>query len=232
MLDDVRGFGSDYYYGLIVPRLDGEDIANLGCIDWAFVIDFDQMTDVDGLLSYCREGLEPRRPVHLVKHGDRPTLNIGRGTYWYCAAGLSGHSATIPKSANWIDWNRSYGTDLPRVLNLLSAVSAERPMVLVVLWYGELPIEYLRTAMLGKRRAQQVNLYHAPGSGGTTVLRRVLWDLRSEFPCLLLQRTKPEETTERLAYIASKTGKSILLAIDAGAITDREAHPGSRSRRD
>ena len=362
LLDDVRGFGSDYYYGLIVPRLDGEDIANLGCIDWAFVIDFDQMTDVDGLLSYCREGLEPRRPVHLVKHGDRPTLNIGRGTYWYCAAGLSGHSATIPKSANWMDWNRSYGTDLPRVLNLLSAVSAERPMVLVVLWYGELPIEYLHTAMqhvtasfgeavhivvvvanespeirqlcelfearvfeiplhqfclgleqlapqrslgdkmdvtlpstsgapvsipaerlawlseeiqlvhigeglrasdthppgseflrgneitwydlglnydvprentrniknkiltgLGKRRAQQVNLYHAPGSGGTTVLRRVLWDLRSEFPCLLLQRTKPEETTERLAYIASKTGKSILLAIDAGAITDREA---------
>ena len=51
LIDDVRGFGPDYYYGLIVPRLDGEDIANLGCIDWAFVIDFDQMTDVDGLLS-------------------------------------------------------------------------------------------------------------------------------------------------------------------------------------
>ncbi len=362
LLDNVQEFGPDYYYGLIVPRLDDEDIANLGCIDWAFVIDFDKMTDTNGLLDHCRKRLETRRSIHLVKHGDKPTLNIGRGTYWYCAAGLSGHRATIPKSENWMDWNRLYGTDLPRVLNLIYSASAERPMILVVLWCGELPIDYLRTAMqhvtasfgeavhivivvenespeirelgelfeshvfeiplhqfclgieqlapqrsfegktdvtlpstsgapvlipadklawlseelqlvhlgeglrasdiyspgseflrgneitwydlglnydvprestrnikdrilsgLGKRRAQRENLYHAPGSGGTTVLRRVLWDLRSEFPCLLLQRTKPEETTERLAYIASKTGKSILLAIDAGAITDREA---------
>ena len=76
---------------------------------------------------------------------------------------------------------------------------------------------------LSARRPRRVNLYHAPGSGGTTVSRRVLWNLRHEFPCLFLRRTKPAETTERLAYIASLTGKPILLAVDAGAITDREA---------
>jgi len=43
-------------------------------------------------------------------------------------------------------------------------------------------------ADLSKRRAVRINLYHTPGGGGTTVARRLLWNLRRRFPCLLLRR--------------------------------------------
>ena len=364
-LDEVREFGPDYYYGLVVPQLDSDSdnvTENLSYIDWTMVIDFDKFTDAHGLLSRCREHLQTRRTVHLVKRGDSPTVNIGRGTYWYCVAGLLGHSTTIPKSEKWVDWNRMYGSDLSRFVNLIAAASAARPMVLVAFWDSGKPVEYLSAVMkdvtagfgdtvhivivvpkaspeirqlstqfetpvfeiplqqfclglkqlapqqspggkndvvlpstsgapqpisaekltwlseeirilhlgegrqapdahnpgseflrgneitwydlglnydvsrdiadkvektirsdLGKRRPLRVNLYHAAGAGGTTVSRRVLWNLRKDFPCLLLRRTNPAETIERLAYIASLTKKPILLAIDGGAITDREA---------
>ena len=78
--------------------------------------------------------------------------------------------------------------------------------------------------LLGTRRAQRINLRHAPGAGGTTVSRRVIWDLHNEFPCALLLKTaEPLHTRDRLAYLAKITERSILLVVDAGAITDRDA---------
>ncbi|WP_181970619.1 helix-turn-helix domain-containing protein [Kitasatospora xanthocidica] len=35
--------------------------------------------------------------------------------------------------------------------------------------------------------AVRVNLYHTPGAGGTTVARRVLWDLHTVYPCVVLR---------------------------------------------
>lgn len=75
---------------------------------------------------------------------------------------------------------------------------------------------------LGKRRALRLNLYHMPGAGGTTVARRILWNLHRKYPCALLRRTAPGETAERVARLASLTGLPVLLVIDAGVISDRE----------
>src|SRR5207253_4533499 len=61
-----------------------------------------------------------------------------------------------------------------------------------------------------------------PGAGGTTVARRLLWDLRRKCPCLLLRRTTPAETVDRIARVASLTALPVLLVIDAGAVSDRE----------
>lgn len=66
------------------------------------------------------------------------------------------------------------------------------------------------------RQPLRVNLYHEPGSGGTTIGRRVAWDLHNEYPVVVLQRCMPRETAERIGKIASLTGKSVLVLIDGG----------------
>jgi tetratricopeptide (TPR) repeat protein len=75
---------------------------------------------------------------------------------------------------------------------------------------------------LQRRRATRVNLYHAPGAGGTTVARRILWDLHDKFPCGILHRTEPTQTVERLSNLARITRQSLFLVIDGSEISERE----------
>lgn len=72
------------------------------------------------------------------------------------------------------------------------------------------------------RRTARINLYHAPGGGGTTVARRVLWNLHRRFPCAILRRTSPLETSERLFRLSSLTGLPMLLLIDGSEIAERQ----------
>lgn len=74
------------------------------------------------------------------------------------------------------------------------------------------------------RRAVRVNLYHAPGAGGTTVARRILWDLHSRFPCAILHRCEPAETADRIYHLHSFTGLPILLLIDGSQVVERQSN--------
>jgi tetratricopeptide (TPR) repeat protein len=75
---------------------------------------------------------------------------------------------------------------------------------------------------LERKRAIRINLYHDPGAGGTTVARRILWDLHRDYPCAILHRCTPTETAERLFRLASITGQAILLLIDGAKFADRQ----------
>src|SRR5262249_37690879 len=77
-------------------------------------------------------------------------------------------------------------------------------------------------AALQRKPATRINLYHDPGAGGTTVARRILWNLHREYPCALVHRYTASETAERIFHLASLTGLSILLLIDGAEITDRQ----------
>lgn len=352
---------------MVTSQYDGQadDVADsLGLVNWDFVIDFDQSTDTAGLLSQCGKHLQSRRTIHLLTREDSIRLpNFGRATYWYCASGLTGRSGTIPKSDQWIEWNKMYGMPMQQFITAIAAATAARPVVLVAIWNEEMrsatylnsilsatsasladavhtvlvtpeesasvhqianmydaklfaiPIhqfclgiralanstttghedqslpsssganiavtpekwtwlaeelhivhlleghravdsnqpgkEFLRgneitwydlglnydaprtilptiltrvRQRLGLMRPLRLNLFHWLGAGGTTVARRVIWDLHADFPCALLRRTvEPIETRERVAYLARITGLPVLLVVDAGAITDREA---------
>ena len=39
---------------------------------------------------------------------------------------------------------------------------------------------------LSLRRPYRINLYHAPGAGGTTLAKRIIWNLHRQYPCVLL----------------------------------------------
>lgn len=362
---EAGSFSSDYHYALVTRRLSPDPdaaISNLSRIGWAFVMDFDPATDVDGLLAQCRAELSSLRSLHLVVRNDKPSINLDRGTYWYCARGLQGRDSTLVSSPKWVDWNRVYGNELRNQMLSYAAASASRPLILIAIWdesentdyldsvlgaatsaFGEavrilivspnesaslatlagryeaslfvLPLhqfchglssivpespavnhgdvilpsssgapvtitanrlawlseeldivhkatgtrppadrspgrDFLRgneitwydlglgydiqrdasdrllqtiRDALQKRRAFRVNLFHEPGAGGTTLAKRIVWNCRHEFPCVMLRRTSPAETCERLTFLSTLTGMPVLVAVDAGAVSDREA---------
>lgn len=77
-------------------------------------------------------------------------------------------------------------------------------------------------ADLRRRQTVRINLYHAPGGGGTTVGRRVAWDLRETFPVGILERCAPRDTAERIAKIAALTESSVLVVVDGGQHSERD----------
>lgn len=352
-----------YNYGLIVPPLKSDSalLSNIGYVDWFFVIDFDQLTDADGLLSKCIGNLEVRQKVHLTKKDD-PTFNkSSRGsTLWYAARGILGVPNTLPLSESYLHWNRMYGNELRNRLNKMAA-DTTKPTIFIALWDESFPNDFLKNVLesldsaleerltviivsdspsedlkelavsfecycydisvdvfsstirhvlsehqnqlhediialpsniasmeiprdkviwlqeeleivhlnigmkpeeidpgkaflrgteiswyalrlhfdvprmiterlerkirkdLRSRTAKRIRLYHSPGSGATTVAKRILWNLHKEHPCFLIRKTDPEFTIERLSYIAEQTGKSVLVVADASYISDRES---------
>jgi len=75
---------------------------------------------------------------------------------------------------------------------------------------------------LRHRQTVRINLYHAPGAGGTTVGRRVLWELRELFPVGILKRSDPRNTAERIAKVCALTESSFLLLADGEAHSERD----------
>eukprot|EP00794_Sanderia_malayensis_P015033 gene15033-16585_t len=64
--------------------------------------------------------------------------------------------------------------------------------------------------------AQIVQICHQPGTGGTTIARRVLWDLHEEFPCAIVKTlssgndgfgTESDDTDQFVANLAESIGK-------------------------
>lgn len=76
---------------------------------------------------------------------------------------------------------------------------------------------------LDSNRTIRFNLSHDAGAGGTTVGRRVAWDLHREYPTGMLRRTvDPQSTAERLRRIVALTGKPVMLTVDSSEITGRQ----------
>ena len=74
------------------------------------------------------------------------------------------------------------------------------------------------------RETVRINLNHAPGAGGTSVARRIAWDIHGFFPVIVLRETsnaEMREQLERVNYLYSKTSRSILLIVDGSAATSR-----------
>lgn len=88
--------------------------------------------------------------------------------------------------------------------------------------------QQVRTDLKSRRSAYRINLYHEPGAGGTTVARRVAWDLHETYPTVLLNRIRTkgtvnrfyavEETYNRIRKIYDYTDQSILVIVEASRV--------------
>ena len=81
----------------------------------------------------------------------------------------------------------------------------------------------VESELKGKKSVRLMNLYHAPGAGGSTVAKRLMWDCHRTYPCVLLRRSDPQATAERLYRLAALTGQSVFVMLDGSQITERQA---------
>jgi tetratricopeptide (TPR) repeat protein len=72
--------------------------------------------------------------------------------------------------------------------------------------------------LLEQRDTARIQLFYPPGSGGTTVGKRVIWDLHNEFPSVVLNEAKGADTVERINFIREKSRLSVLVLIDSPSI--------------
>lgn len=76
---------------------------------------------------------------------------------------------------------------------------------------------------LESRRTERINLHHDPGAGGTTVASRLLWDFRTEFPCVKVKNcSSAQHLVERIAKLFTLTKLSVLAFADGGVVTDHQ----------
>lgn len=76
---------------------------------------------------------------------------------------------------------------------------------------------------LQRRRRDRFNIYHSPGSGGTTVAMRIIWDVHSKYPAgELLSCTPPANVAARLREITQKIGNSLLLLVETSRFSRDE----------
>lgn len=71
--------------------------------------------------------------------------------------------------------------------------------------------------LVDQNRSAVVTLYHAPGSGGSTLAQRILWEFHTEIPCAHAKSrsTLPiASLIDRVETVYAKTHKPVLLLID------------------
>ena len=72
---------------------------------------------------------------------------------------------------------------------------------------------------LEERATRRVNLWHWPGTGATTVARRIAWNIQREFPTVVALEIHPHESAERLKYLFGITRLPVLVVIDLPGVT-------------
>ena len=358
-LNEVERFAQTARHILVTDETlnqDAEAISGIGSGPWAYVLDFDTRSDIDGLLASSRTTVERRRALHTRVKGDpRTSRSPDVTTTWFFAKGLEGRTDSIPPEGIRA-WRREYRAPLRNEFEALAAQLSPETVYVTILWRSpdlneyleevlrtldesfydsfkpifvsevpevcallsvefnapvlEMPVQefargvqqfiegralesqgqitlptssgvpvqlqawmanwiseeielvslgsptaeddigtFLRGATvswadldrnvdarrdvqtrltqavrrdLEDGRMTRVNLFHRPGAGGTTVGRRVAWELHEEYSCGLLRRTNPMETADRVARLYEETQGPVLLVADGTDIGERE----------
>jgi hypothetical protein len=72
---------------------------------------------------------------------------------------------------------------------------------------------------LAASRTVALTLRHTPGAGGSTVARRIAWDLRNDHPVIVLKRWS-EISSDRISLLAEFTGLPILAIVEGGVFSE------------
>ncbi len=75
---------------------------------------------------------------------------------------------------------------------------------------------------LSERNTTRIDIFHKPGAGGTTVARRVAWDLHRDFPTVLIRSSDPRGVVERIEFIATRTRLTVLALVDSANVAERD----------
>ena len=73
-----------------------------------------------------------------------------------------------------------------------------------------------------------VDLYHSPGAGGSTLARRVAWDMHRGHPTAVLRSYTPT-TAERIDEIYQQTGLWVLVIAESADLPESDRNEWSAS---
>lgn len=82
--------------------------------------------------------------------------------------------------------------------------------------HGEI-VKYIRTRHLQQCKSGFINLYHNPGSGGTTLAQRVVWYFKQEVPCLQVKNryeSQIPDLFEKVKLLYDKTHLPVIVLVD------------------
>lgn len=69
---------------------------------------------------------------------------------------------------------------------------------------------------LADRGTRRIPLYHLAGAGGSTLARRIAWNIRDAYPVLVgSDRARPDEIADRVRQLARDTERSVLLVLES-----------------
>ncbi|MBA1433492.1 MAG: ATP-binding protein [Epsilonproteobacteria bacterium] len=74
---------------------------------------------------------------------------------------------------------------------------------------------------IDSRMVYRINLYYAPGSGGTTISRRIAWNLHKIYPVCILTGINPINSVQKIARIKKLSNLSVLVIIDKDKYTQK-----------
>ena len=82
---------------------------------------------------------------------------------------------------------------------------------------SETMTKHIHKVYIERYRSGTVRLYHAPGSGGSTMSRRILFDLHTVTPCAHIKQrsgSSIDEIVERLYFLCDRTRMPLLVLLD------------------
>ncbi|MDQ3769597.1 MAG: hypothetical protein M3370_09010, partial [Actinomycetota bacterium] len=98
------------------------------------------------------------------------------------------------ETISWLELD--VGADVPREITARLGETVERDLL--------------------AREIRRVSLMHYPGAGGTTIARRVAWDLHGRFPVLMVEQVQDAlALVERVRRIQSLTGNATLVVFES-----------------
>lgn len=71
-------------------------------------------------------------------------------------------------------------------------------------------------------RANRIKIFHVPGAGGTTISRRIIWDLHKDYPSVVIHSGDSKGIVERIEFIVAITRLPVLALADSAEIAERE----------
>ena len=136
-LAEVEGFAQTACHILVTDETlnqEAEAISGVGSGPWAYVLDFDTRSDIDGFLAASRATVERRRALHTRVKGDpRTSRSPDFTTTWFFARGLEGRAESIP-SEGIRGWRREYRAPLRDEFEALAAQLSPATVYVTILW--------------------------------------------------------------------------------------------------
>lgn len=80
----------------------------------------------------------------------------------------------------------------------------------------------VRGHLTASKSSLKFELQHKPGAGGTTIARRLAYDLRKEFPTIVLSKYSKIKTYNTLSVFIQEVNKPILAIVEASDINTNE----------